>query len=943
MALVPPRHSAAQHEAASLQKHHARAAAAERQERIRERILGNKDQRHAAAGYYELFEMTGEGSCQRSRGPSADEVVGADGAKIIGRAKVMSEWVRQYRSTLRPHVRPAASRHHGRRYAETVAEADADGSVAGPIPVTAAQRRLNRPFDVAEVAKHLRSTKRGKAAGPGGVSPDLWKDGAVDPDQDPEKKKTARPSALLVQLTRLFNEMLADGTKPAGWCDVHTHPIYKGKGNRASPDNYRPISIGCSLFKMMATVIQHRLLEFVEKSGMLGEAQFGFRWARRAEDALHVLVETVRMQWRQRVHNPRGEGKYGQYRRVWALFFDVAKAYDAVDHDVLFALLWRAGIRGRMYRLLRVWYKDVRKHIKLGGATSEPFQPTAGVAQGDPTSTTLFLVYFTAIAAGLGAEELHTQSPPRSRERAAFVRLRREMVRVLFADDLVILAESRRQLQHMMDMLGELLGSVNAAASMAKLRVMVFSPPGTSYPQLDDIQVMFRGERVTPAQEVTYMGVKLTHTLCFTAQLQSVIGKLTGRAIAATKARTTFGVDDPRLVRTLLFSLAVSIPDYAAAVWLPTEADSAAFTQIDKCLDKSIGYALGARGAPVAGLRGEMGWLGMYARAAWYRLRYLAHMVFQGDPDSSWLPRLHRECVHEIVSKGIDAVLRATPQPGDSWVTRSMRQVHSMGLPVQLVLYPRQMAQLLGSHNGYHSAVAAFGALAEAFGRGQWRRQVRESGSLMRVRHNLVHPEPQFAVYLDSHGNAARCRRTRLRLNIFHAIGDVQGRWAGLEPEDRGPCGMCGADVVETVQHMLVQCPAFDSHRRMMVEAVLQRCPTDFRALLTPFCAHMDRWLQLILGGACVEWAPRGFNSRRQADDSSQSPAAVRVRLQRPLHTFVREVWETRLAVHETDRQQLLGRRRSLQHGRGLLALPPPAIAVREVAASTAAAPGGGQ
>lgn len=830
----------------------------------------------------------------------------------------MQEWVRHSRATLRPHTRPPSSAHHGPRYAAEVAAADADGSVAGPIPVTAEQRRLNRPFSVEEVAKQLRGAKRGKAAGPCGVSPDLWKDGAVDPDRDPEKKKTAAPSQLLQYITRLFNEMLTDGTKPPEWCDVHTHPIYKGKGSRMSPDNYRPISIGCSLFKMMATVIQHRLLEFVEKSGMLGESQFGFRHARRAEDALHVLVEAVRMQWRQRVHNPRGEGIHGKYRRVWALFFDVAKAYDAVDHDVLFALLWRAGIRGRMYRLLRVWYEDVRKHIKLGKATSKPFEPTAGVAQGDPTSTTLFLVYFTAVAAGLGAEDLHTRSPPRSRERAAFVRLRREMLRVLFADDLVILAESQRQLQYMLDRLGELLGNVNAAASMGKLRVMVFSPPGTSYPPVDDVHVTFRGERVTPAREVTYMGVQLEHNLKFDAHLETVVRKLKWRVRQAVKVRTTHGVDDPRLVRTLLFSLAVSIADYAAAVWLPTTPNSTAFREIDKCLDAGLEIALGVDSAPVVGRRGEMGWLGMYARSAWYRLRYLAHMVFQGSPDS-WLPRLHAECVREVRSRGVAAVLRAAPQPYDSWVVRTMRQAHTMGLPVQLVLFPRQVAQLMGLNNGFRSAVTAFGDLAEAFGRGQWRRQVRASRSLMRVHYDLVHPDPQFAVYLDSYGNAARCLRSQLRLNVFRAIGDVQGRWAHIEPQERGPCSMCGDDVVETVDHMLVHCRAFTRPRREMVANVLQKCPQRFVALLKPFHAHPDRWLQLLLGGTCSEWAPRGFGGRKQAkDDDPHSPAAVRVILQRPLKDYLRTVCLARQAVYEAERARVVGEVRPA--ARGLLA-----------------------
>ena len=75
---------------------------------------------------------------------------------------------------------------------------------------------------------------------------------------------------------------------------------------------------------------------------------------------------------------------------VYSCFYDLASAFDTVEFSVLLAELFRVGVKGKCWRLIRQWYCDPISQVKLGNQLSKPFYIRRGIRQGSVLSPSLF-------------------------------------------------------------------------------------------------------------------------------------------------------------------------------------------------------------------------------------------------------------------------------------------------------------------------------------------------------------------------------------------------------------------------------------------------------------------------------------------------------------------------------------------------------------------------
>ena len=108
-------------------------------------------------------------------------------------------------------------------------------------------------------------------------------------------------------------------------------PIYKGEGTRSNPDNYRPISVLPVLSRIFEKLIQEQLYAFIELH--LHSFQSGFR---QKHSTRIFLLETTN-NWFLNIDK-------GEYNI--AVFLDLGKAFDTVNHEVMLYKLFLYGIRG---------------------------------------------------------------------------------------------------------------------------------------------------------------------------------------------------------------------------------------------------------------------------------------------------------------------------------------------------------------------------------------------------------------------------------------------------------------------------------------------------------------------------------------------------------------------------------------------------------------------
>lgn len=157
--------------------------------------------------------------------------------------------------------------------------------------------------------RSLKMLKNGKAPGPDGIPTNLVKDAA---------KFIAKPLAMI------FNASLAKGIVPNVWKLAKITPIFK-TGARNEKNNYKPISVLSVFAKLFEKIVHDQLSDFL--------SQFAYR---KLHSTITSLI-SISDYWYENIDKNDVN---------FALFLDLKKAFDTVDHEILIRKLKVYGIDG---------------------------------------------------------------------------------------------------------------------------------------------------------------------------------------------------------------------------------------------------------------------------------------------------------------------------------------------------------------------------------------------------------------------------------------------------------------------------------------------------------------------------------------------------------------------------------------------------------------------
>ena len=120
------------------------------------------------------------------------------------------------------------------------------------------------------------------------------KDTSPGPDDICYKMIVNLPDNGKELLLKLYNQIWTTGCIPTKWTHAIVIPVLKNKKPKMLPSSYRPISLTCTLCKVMEKIIAQRLSHYFESNNLLNINQSGFRKGRRTTDhilRLHDIVQ----------------------------------------------------------------------------------------------------------------------------------------------------------------------------------------------------------------------------------------------------------------------------------------------------------------------------------------------------------------------------------------------------------------------------------------------------------------------------------------------------------------------------------------------------------------------------------------------------------------------------------------------------------------------------
>lgn len=245
--------------------------------------------------------------------------------------------------------------------------------------------------------------------------------------------------------------ILEKETIPNAWATVYLSYLHK-EGCKDDPNNYRPIALLNHITKLFTTTIYNRLNDWAEENQILHENQSGFRRNRGTMDNIFSLTAIAHIYLRLRKS------------RLYAIFVDFKKAFDSILHVLLWENLYKNGISSKLIRLIKNLYDKAKIKIERGDSTSTPIDVTEGVLQGDSLSPFLFALFINDI------EEFFRKNGLKGVNINGIY----ELLMLLFADDIVILADSPIDCQRKLRILEAYARYKGLAVNIAKTKILVF-------------------------------------------------------------------------------------------------------------------------------------------------------------------------------------------------------------------------------------------------------------------------------------------------------------------------------------------------------------------------------------------------------------------------------------------------------------------------------------
>ena len=181
---------------------------------------------------------------------------------------------------------------------------------------------------------------------------------------------------ITVPLSIIINKSIQEDVFPQMMKTADVIPLFKSK-DKLNKENYRPISLLLTLLKILEKVVYKCTYEFMEKTKQIYDGQFGFRSKHSCENAIQNLLGDIL--------KSEDQGLITK-----AVFLDLSKAFNTLNHNILFEKMYKYGIRGQSLQWFKSYLTDRQMQAKCQtGDNATSYSDLHIVSYGTPQGSCL--------------------------------------------------------------------------------------------------------------------------------------------------------------------------------------------------------------------------------------------------------------------------------------------------------------------------------------------------------------------------------------------------------------------------------------------------------------------------------------------------------------------------------------------------------------------------